>query len=48
MQILLGKEAVNPNKPNTKGNTPLLFATLNAYEAVVKILLKRDDINPDT
>ena len=29
------------------GNTPLVWAALNGHEGVVKILLKRDDVNPD-
>jgi len=28
-------------------NTSLIWAALNVHEAVVKILLGRDDVNPD-
>ena len=47
MEILLGRDDVNPNKQGFFGQTPLWCATRNGHEGVVKILLGRDDVNPD-
>jgi len=47
VKILLGREEVNPNKPDNGGRTPLFFAAQNGREGVVKILLGRGDVNPD-
>ena len=34
-------------KKNSMGYTPLAWAALNGHEEVVRILLERDDIDPD-
>ena len=47
MKILLGREEVNPDKPDNKGRTPLSFAAKWGREGVVKILLGREEVNPD-
>ena len=47
VKILLGREEVNPDKPDNGGLTPLSFAAWNGHEGVVKILLGRRDVNPD-
>ena len=45
--MLLGRDDVNPDKPDEAGRTPLWWASHNGCEGVVKLLLGRDDINPD-
>ena len=47
MKILLGRGDVNPNKPDSQGQTPLQCATQNGHEGVVKILLGRGNVNPN-
>jgi len=47
VKILLGRDDVNPGKPDIYGETPLWRAAHNGHEGVVKILLGRDDVNPD-
>jgi len=44
--MLLGRDDVNPDKPDNDGQTPLCIATWNEWEGVVKILLGRDHVNP--
>jgi len=44
--MLLGRN-VNPDKPNINGRTPLYLAAWNGQEGVVKILLRRNDVNPN-
>ena len=46
MKILLGRD-VNPDKPDTNGQTPLYMAAWTGREGVVKILLRRNDVNPN-
>ena len=48
MEILLGREEVNPDKPNGWGQTPLSYAAENGHEGVVKILLGREEVNSDS
>ena len=43
MKILLGRDDVNPNRPDKLGKTPVW----SGHEGVVKMLLGRDDVNPD-
>ena len=48
VEILLGRNDVNPEKPNVFGKTPLCYAAEYGHEGVMKILLGRDDIYPET
>jgi len=45
--LLLGRRYVNPDSPSESGGTPLSWAAQNGHEGVVKILLERNDVNPD-
>ena len=47
MKILLGRNEVNPDKPDKYGQTPLNWAAFHGHEEVIKILLGRGDVNPD-
>ena len=47
-EILLEQGEINPDEPNNHGLTPLWCAVRNWYEGVVKVLLGRNDINPNT
>ena len=47
MKILLGRKDINPNKPDENSQTPRFWATRSGYEGVVKMLLEREDANPD-
>lgn len=35
VKILLGREELNPDKPNNRSRAPLLFAAQNGYAGVV-------------
>jgi len=47
VEILLGRQEINPDKQNTSGRTPLSFASGFGREGVVKIVLRRGGVNPD-
>jgi len=47
VKILLGREVVNPDRPDERGQTPLSFAACSGHDGVVKILLGREDVNPN-
>ena len=47
VKLLLERRDVNPNLPDSLGQTPLSMAALWGHESVVKLLLKRGDINPN-
>ena len=47
MRTLLRRDDVNPDKPDSSGQTPLLCAAENGHEEVVRMLLGRGDVNPD-
>jgi len=47
VQVLLGRDNVNPEKSDNCGQRPLHHAAKRGHEGVVKILLGRGDINPD-
>ena len=44
---LVEVEGCNINQNDCAGNTPLVWAAFNGHEGVVKILLGRDDVDPD-
>ncbi|RPA91169.1 ankyrin [Choiromyces venosus 120613-1] len=49
LKVLLTREDVNPNTPDTKlGRRPLSWAARNGHDDVVKLLLTREDVNPNT
>ena len=47
MKIQIGRDDVNPNKPDRYGQTPLAWASCFGFVGIVEILLGRDDIDPD-
>ena len=48
VEMLLGREGVNPDKADTQyGQTPLSWAAECGHEGVVMMLLEREDVNPD-
>ena len=47
VKLLLGREEVNPDKPDSSGRTSLSYAASAGYEGVVKILLGQEEVNPD-
>ena len=44
---LIDVEGCDINQGDCDGNTPLVWAAWSGHEGVVKILLRRDDVNPD-
>jgi len=49
VKLLLGQKDVNPDTPNTKyGQTALSWAAYNGHEGIVKLLLEREDFNPNS
>jgi len=47
VEILLGRDDVDPDRPDNVGITPLQGAALSGHEGVVKMLLARDSVNPN-
>ena len=47
VEILLGRDDINPNKRGVGGQTPLCCAAQKGQERVVEMLLERDDVDPD-
>jgi len=47
VKLLLAREDVDPERPDSQDVTPLLWAAYNGYEEVVKLLLGREDIEPN-
>ena len=47
VKLLLGREEVKPDNPDTLGETPLFHAAWRGRQGVVKELLGRDGVNPD-
>ena len=45
VEILLGRNDVNPDAQDIDGRTPLCCAAQNGHEGFVKMLLERDDVN---
>ena len=46
-KILLGREEVNPERPDNGDRTPLSYAAGKGHEGVAKMLLGREEVNPD-
>ena len=46
VEILLGRDDINADKPDMDGQTPLCCAAQNGHDGVVKILLGRDGVDP--
>jgi len=47
VKLLLGRNDLNPDKPDNNGKTPVWSASSNGHEGVVNLLFARDDVNPD-
>ena len=47
VRILLGREEVNPEKPDYGGRVPHLISAGSGHEGVVKMLLIQEEVNPD-
>ena len=47
VEILLGRDDIDPDKPGVFGQTPLSCAAWNGHESVVKILLGRGEVDPN-
>jgi len=47
VRILLGRDDIDPNKPDNQDRTALWWAAYKGHERVVEILLGRDDVDPD-
>jgi len=45
--LLLTKDGVNPDPTDEFGQTPLLWAAANGHKSVVKLLLAKENINPN-
>jgi len=45
--LLFGTRYVNPNSLDDFGRTPLSWAAKKGHEGIVKLLLGREDVNPD-
>ena len=48
MRLLLGLHDVNLDSKDDEGHTPLWLAAKNGHSSVVKLLLERNDVDPDT
>ena len=47
VKLLLGREDVNPDRPDDVARTPISWAAGNGHEEVVNLLLGRGDVDPD-
>jgi len=47
VKLLLGREDVDPNRPDKNDRTPLAWAAGKGHEGVVKLLLGREDVDPN-
>jgi len=45
--LLFGRRYVNPDSLCSASQTPLSWAARNGHEGIVKLLLERNDVNPD-
>ena len=48
VDLLFGRRYVNPDSSYKSGRTPLSWAAGNGHEGIVKLLLGRNDVDPDT
>jgi len=48
VRILPEPNDVDPNAANKDGRTPLSWAAVSGHGGIERILLKRNDVNPDT
>ena len=49
MKLLLERKDINPDTPDTKyGQTPLLWAAEQGHEGIVRLLLGRNDVDPNS
>jgi len=46
--LLFGRRYVNPDSSSSSGRTPLSWAAWSGHEGIVKLLLGREDVNPNT
>ena len=46
--LLVGRRYVDPDSSSGSGRTPLSWAAEKGHEGIVKLLLRRKDVNPDT
>ncbi|RPA96534.1 hypothetical protein L873DRAFT_1791529 [Choiromyces venosus 120613-1] len=44
---LIELEGCDVNQQDSEGNTPLLYAVVKGHDRMIKLLLQREDINPD-
>jgi len=47
VKLLLERNDINPNKTDEYDHTSLWWAAEEGHEGIVKLLLGRDDANPD-
>ena len=47
MSLLFGREYVNPDRLDSRGQTALSWASRNGHDGVVKLLLEREGLGPD-
>ncbi|PUU83075.1 ankyrin repeat-containing domain protein, partial [Tuber borchii] len=47
VKLLLGREDVDPNRPDVDDRTPLRCAAIEGHQGAVKLLLERGDVDPN-